>query len=200
VIQLLIVAVAVTFSLLTIPIEAAQPPVANEPPAIVAVQEEKKVEPIVETPKEVTPEPAPVVEQQIAPTQSNTTPSENESIAWNFLISQGFTRNQTAGIMGNLQQEHGFNTSDVPGGLGIVQWTSGRRAALINKGNYLDINVQLNYLMEELNGSESGAKAAVLAYDGVESATIAFQNKFERCGTCMQSQRIMYAYEILGRH
>jgi len=192
--------VALGVSLITIPIAAEPTPVASEPPATVAVQEEKKVEPIQETPKEVPPKPAPVVEQQIIPTQSNTTPSENEAIAWNFLISQGFTRNQTAGIMGNLQQEHGFNTSDVPGGLGIVQWTSGRRANLINKGNYLDINVQLSYLMEELNGSESGAKAAVLAYDSVDSATIAFQNKFERCGQCMQSQRIMYAYEILGRH
>lgn len=191
--------VALVLSTLALPVEKEEPPVA-ETKQVTTQQVEKKVEPIMDTPKEVLPEPAPVVEQQPAPTQSITTPSENESIAWNFLISQGFTRNQTAGIMGNLQQEHGFNTSDVPGGLGLAQWIGARRSNLVAKGDYLNVNVQLNYLMEELNGTEIAAKNAVLAYDNVESATIAFQNKFERCGKCMQSQRIMYAYEILARH
>lgn len=124
----------------------------------------------------------------------------NEDRAWSFLIGQGFTRNQTAGIMGNLQQEHGFQTSDVGGGLGIAQWIGGRRTALIGKPNYLNIDVQLSFLMEELNSYEGAAGQALRAAGSVEEATIAFQNKFERCGICNQTARITYAYAILNRH
>lgn len=115
-------------------------------------------------------------------------------------MSQGFTRNQTAGIMGNLQQEHGFKTSDVGGGLGIAQWIGGRRSALMGKPNYLDINVQLTFLMEELNSYERGANAAIRASQSIEEAVVAFQNKFERCGICNQGARVNYAYTINSRH
>src|SRR3990167_9928557 len=37
-------------------------------------------------------------------------PQNNEDVVWNFLIAQGFTKVQTAGIMGNLKQEHQFRT------------------------------------------------------------------------------------------
>lgn len=133
----------------------------------------------------------------VAPTPE---PTDNETVIWDYLIGQGFSRNQTAGIMGNLQQEHNFNTSDEPGGLGIAQWIGGRRVNLVNKGNYLDLTVQLNFLMEELNGTESSAGAAIRASTSVESATLAFSSKFERCGICMDDQRIAYAYSILSRH
>lgn len=132
--------------------------------------------------------------------QASASAEGNESIAWNFLISQGFTRNQTAGIMGNLRQEHNFKTDDVKGGLGIAQWLGARRARLISKGNHLDINTQLNFLMEELNTSEKAAYNAIKATDSVEGATIAFQNKFERCGICVQSRRVQYSYDILKRY
>jgi len=125
---------------------------------------------------------------------------DNETIAWNFLIANGFTRNQTAGIMGNLQQEHNFKTDDVAGGLGIAQWLGGRRANLMARANYLDINVQLKFMLDEMNGPEIVAGNAVRASGSVEAATIAFQNKFERCGLCAQSNRIQYAYDILNRH
>lgn len=125
---------------------------------------------------------------------------DNETIAWNFLIGQGFTRNQTAGILGNIMQEHGFKTSDVPGGLGIAQWMGGRRANLMARANYLHINTQLQFLVDELNGIEGHAKAGILATDNLESSTIAFSSLFERCGDCRNSTRIQYAYSILGRH
>lgn len=126
--------------------------------------------------------------------------SENEQIAWNFLVAQGFTREQAAGIMGNLMQEHRFNTGDVPGGLGIAQWLGARRANLMARDGYLDIYVQLQFLMDELNGGESKAKAAVLASATVEQATVAFSSKFERCGLCRDDLRIKYAYDILASH
>lgn len=123
----------------------------------------------------------------------------NARTTWDYLIAQGFTREQTAGIMGNLQQEHNFKTHDTAGGLGIVQWIGARRANLIARGNSADLKVQLDYMMEELRGTEKRAYNSILRSKSIESATIAFQNNYERCGLCKQAQRIQYAYEWYGR-
>lgn len=189
--------------------EYIEPPVANAEPSHVLVADaqeittnETPVEAVIEetpviAPVEEKPQPAPPV---YVPAQTST--NENENIAWLYLMSNGYTREQAAGIMGNLQQEHGFKTSDVPGGLGIAQWMGNRRANLMAMGNYTDINVQLIFLMKELNGTERAANNAIKASSTVEGATAAFQNLFERCNPayCMLDQRISYAYAILGRH
>lgn len=130
----------------------------------------------------------------------STTPTENEAIAWNYLLSQGFTPVQAAGIMGNLQQEHHFETTDTAGGLGIAQWTAGRRENLLAKSDPYNIYTQLNYLMEELNGGYSAVKSSLSSAATIEEAVQIFQNQFERCGICRESQRIEYAYEIYGRY
>lgn len=129
-------------------------------------------------------------------------PSENENVAWSFLLSQGFSEIQTAGIMGNLMQEHRFNTSDVSGGLGIVQWTGGRRTRLMNEypDSYTNIYSQLSFLMEELNGSYYGVRDAIKSSSSLSEVVGTFQNQFERCGICMESNRISYAQTILGSH
>ena len=125
-----------------------------------------------------------------------TTPSENESIAWSFLISQGFSREQAAGIMGNLKQEHDFRTD----GDGIAQWTGGRKAALMALPDPYNIYTQLEFMMSELNGRYSGAKNAILASTTVDKATTEFQNRYEGCGKCMEDRRIQFAYDILASH
>lgn len=151
------------------------------------------------TTKKEEPAPAPIPAPVPQPVKSSSL--DNETIIWNRLIAEGYTREQTAGIMGNLQQEHNFKTDDHPNGLGIAQWMGGRRAALMARGDYTNINVQLDHLIHELNTTESAAKAAIVA-SGLEGATVAFQNKFERCNPayCHLSQRINYAYAILERH
>lgn len=125
-----------------------------------------------------------------------TTPSENETITWNYLLAQGFSRNQTAGIMGNLKQEHGFNTT----GDGLAQWTGGRKANLLSRPDPYNIYTQLDFLMWELNGGYAAAKNEILASSTVEGAVRAFQNKFERCGVCAEGSRIQFAYNILASH
>lgn len=130
----------------------------------------------------------------------STTPTENEAIAWNYLLNQGFTAIQVAGIMGNLQQEHHFETTDTAGGLGIAQWTGGRRENLLSKSDPYNIYIQLDYLMEELNGRYYYAKSELTSAMTIEAAVQVFQNKFEACGICRESQRIDYAYEIYGRY
>ena len=131
---------------------------------------------------------------------SSTSAGENEAISWNFLKSQGFSDIQTAGIMGNLMQEHRFQTSDTPGGLGIAQWTGGRRNNLLSLPNPYDIYTQLDYLMHELNGGYLRAKNSILNSSSIEEATRAFQNQFERCGICREETRIGYAYDIYNRY
>lgn len=125
-----------------------------------------------------------------------TTPTENEVITWNFLIANGFSREQTAGIMGNLMQEHRFNTT----GDGLAQWTGARKAALLSLPDPYNIYTQLNFLMSELNGGYRGVRDAIKSSSSVEDAVIIFQNKFEKCGVCAQANRIQYAYNIFASH
>lgn len=141
-----------------------------------------------------------VLEGARATSATVTSASDNEGIAWNFLISNGFSPAQTAGIMGNLMQEHGFQTSDTAGGLGIAQWTAGRRNSLLSRDNPYDIYTQLQFLMDELNTGYAAAKNSILSSTSVDAATRAFQNQFERCGICREEARINYAYTIYNRY
>jgi uncharacterized protein YabE (DUF348 family) len=125
-----------------------------------------------------------------------TTPTENEVISWNFFIANGFTREQTAGIMGNLMQEHRFNTT----GDGLAQWTGSRKAALMARPDPYNIYTQLQFLMDELNGGYSKVRDQIRSTNSVVEATQIFQNKFEKCGICAESKRIQYAFNILASH
>ena len=125
-----------------------------------------------------------------------TTPSQNEVITWNFLIGKGLSREQTAGIMGNLQQEHGFNTT----GDGLAQWTGGRKAALLSRPDPYSINTQLDFLWYELSGPYASVLSHIRAQSTVEGSVRIFQNEYERCGICAESKRIQFAYNILASH
>ncbi len=125
-----------------------------------------------------------------------TTPGENEIIIWNYLISQGFSREQTAGIMGNLKQEHGFNTT----GDGLVQWTGARKTNLLSRPDPYNIYTQLDFLMSELNGGYSKVQVRIRASATVDDAVIVFQNGYEGCSVCVQDRRIQFAYNILASH
>jgi len=190
--KILIVMVAIVLSSIALPKEEKEVQITDSKPVVSQVK--KELEPIKDTPKEVIPEPVAtaVIETPPPPVAA----LDNETITWNFLVAQGFTRNQTAGIMGNLMQEHRFQTS----GDGLAQWTAGRKANMLARPDPYSINSQLNFLMSELNGGYSGVKANILASDSLENSVLVFQNQFERCGDCRQQQRIMYAYDILGRH
>lgn len=125
-----------------------------------------------------------------------TTPSENQIITWNYLIAQGFTREQTAGIMGNLMQEHGFRTD----GDGLVQWTGARKTALMSLPDPYNIYTQLDFMMSELNAGYARVQANLRATTSVEQAVVVFQNQYEKCGVCAESNRVQFAYNILATH
>ena len=129
-----------------------------------------------------------------------TTPSENESITWNFLIGRGYSRVQAAGIMGNLMQEHKFNTS----GDGLAQWTGSRQQKLrqMFPGSYDTIYSQLEFLVWELEGGYSRVNNKILSSESLKDVTQVFQDEFERCNPkyCMLDQRLIYARNILASH
>jgi hypothetical protein len=127
-----------------------------------------------------------------------TTPSENENITWDYLISKGFTRQQTAGIMGNLMQEHHFNTI----GDGLAQWTGPRKDNLLARPDPYNIYTQLDFMMWELDTTKVSTQQSIRASSSVEDVTIIFENQFEACNPiyCMESQRIQFAYNIIASH
>lgn len=62
-----------------------------------------------------------------------------EEKAWNYLRGAGYSEEQTAGVMGNIERESGFNpfiaqggasTPSVGSGWGLVQWTGSRHAEI----------------------------------------------------------------------
>jgi len=172
------------------PVAVSQPKTTIDPSPIPKPLTEPLNAPVM-PPTEV----APVVKDINVPHSTPVAPVNNEAITWNRLIAEGFSREQTAGIMGNLKQEHNFNTD----GDGLAQWTQDRYNKLMAKANNQDIHVQLDYLMEELNGNYAHVKETILA-SGLEGSMLTFQNKFEKCGDCREATRFNYAYEILGKY
>lgn len=181
-------------------------PVSHAEVVTVTPKEETKVEeaPVAPQVEAETPAPVSTVTEKAPeqPAQPVVTPASNEDTIWAFLITNGFSRNQAAGIMGNLQQENNFKTSDEPGGLGIAQWIGARRDNLISKGNYLDLQTQLSFMMEEFKTTEQLAYAHILQSGTVDQAVRAFQSKYERCNPlkCNENKRMQYARAILERH
>lgn len=124
---------------------------------------------------------------------SNTTPTQNEALIWTALTGNGFTARQTAGIMGNLQQEHGFQTS----GQGLAQWGT---EGFLKYSDPYNINTQINYLLNDsswgLNAGRASVKNRILSTSTIEDAEQIFETYYEACGACMHAQRIQYAYDI----
>jgi hypothetical protein len=120
-------------------------------------------------------------------------PSSNRDRVWNYLIENGFTDEQAAGIMGNLRQEHGFQTS----GDGLAQWMGGRKAKLMRMKNPYSLSTQLHFLVKvELAGGYSHVNTMLKKCKTVEDATVVFCNKYERPGIPAMGKRLAYAREI----
>ena len=83
---------------------------------------------------------------------------------WDWFINAGYSEIQVASIMGNMQAESGFNPAliEVPhtaagDGIGLVQWSFGRRTALenfaLNRGSHwTNFEIQLEWLQMEMEG------------------------------------------------
>lgn len=110
------------------------------------------------------------------------------------LISRGLPSNVADAFVVNFQDESGLNPGIneaapiVPGsrgGFGLAQWTGPRRVALEDFASQRgvapsDTNTQLDFLVNELKGSEAGAAKSILGAKDTAGAAQAIVNNFLR--------------------
>ena len=140
--------------------------------------------------------------------------SSNEHSAFNFFVSKGFSKVQSAGVVGNLIQESNVIPTAVQygggPGRGIAQWSVGGRwdashndnvtwYANAHGENRWALSTQLNFIDYELVDIGYGY-SQLRAASTVTAATLAFQDRYEICGTCDSSQRIRYAEQVLSAY
>jgi Phage tail lysozyme len=138
----------------------------------------------------------------------------NAAIAFYYLKGRGFSSAQAAGIIGNLQVESpGLNPlNDTPDprkddpsarGRGIAAWGPTRWQNLRSFAAGRDpweLETQLAFLVHELETDSSLGLQDLLNTTSVPEATVAFQNRFERCdpARCHPDVRIRRAYDALS--
>ena len=113
------------------------------------------------------------------------------------LISRGLPEHVADGIMMNIADESGFNlgaVGDNGNAFGLVQWNGPRKAALeqfaAGRGSSPgDLDTQLDFLVQELEGPERGAYDSLLRTGSASEAAVAFLNDFERPAETHRSRR-----------
>lgn len=130
----------------------------------------------------------------------------NAMYAMRYLIGNGFTKEQAAGIVGNLMQESGGGTFDL--GLnatdgtaqGIAQWQGSRLTDLRNfqrdRFNGEDtLDSQLAFLVYEMQDSEKGAYNQIKGTNNARDAAYVTDKYYERSAGTERGKRMDYAQE-----
>lgn len=107
--------------------------------------------------------------------------------AFVFLVQNGLTADQAAGVIGNLMAESGGNTVKLDpkavnpgsGAYGIAQWMGPRKTKLQALPNFDTIDVQIKYLWDELNGAYKSSVLDPIKSANRETATQIFLERFE---------------------
>lgn len=164
------------------------------------------------------------VSRYVPPVKSSgSTSGENtpKGKIWTFLINKGFSKAATAGIMGNWEQESGYDpTADEGGeggatgygGYGIAQWTGGRRETLFAmasaKGiDVADLQFQLEHFYWEITegdeansfsiyGGLSGGLDEFKGFTDPIAACLTFEESYERAGIPVMGARYEYAQAV----
>lgn len=104
------------------------------------------------------------------------------------LVQRGMPEHIAQGFATNFKDESGFNTAavgDNGNAFGLAQWNGPRKAALeqfaAERGKPAsDMNVQLDFLMAELQGPEAAAWSKISGAPDAGTAAAAVLNHFER--------------------
>lgn len=132
--------------------------------------------------------------------------SGNKKKAMEFFQNKGLKPHQAAGIVGNLLGESNLNHTAVnksSGAYGLAQWLGSRKTALLSKyGKNPTFDQQLEFLWDELQGSENASLKALMATSTYEAATDSFMRNFERPSKKEMAdsinRRIKYAKSLLA--
>ncbi len=134
--------------------------------------------------------------------------------AFEFFVKKGLTKDQAAGIVGNLMQESNVDPTAIQygggPGRGIAQWSVGGRwdsGAADSVASYArrlglsrwSLSAQLEFIWFELTHYGYGF-SSLKAATSVYSATIAFMDRYEICGACDSSKRVQYANQVLSEY
>src|SRR5262249_47342204 len=134
--------------------------------------------------------------------QTSAALTANDKTAFDYFLAKGMTSVQAAGIVGNLDQESGMDPAIAepggPGG-GIAQWSVGGRWDTATKDNakwyastqgknVLSLSLQLDFVWYELTTFPSYGLATLQQATTVTEAVVAFEKRFEGCGTCLESK------------
>ena len=144
-----------------------------------------------------------------SPEKSGGGSASNAEIAMKFFESNGFTHEQAAGIVGNLQRESGQNLD--PGATnrsgndehyGIAQWSYARRqdfSKKYQKSIYKStLEEQLSFMLDEMNSSEARSLKEIRSTSTPKDAAIAFENYYERSGGSAIPERVANAEKLAG--
>lgn len=123
-------------------------------------------------------------------------PEDAKMYTFNYLLNNGFSKEQAAGIIGNIMTETNdfknfVNPNDktksgksVGRAAGIVQWNQGRlkefQRVVGKDPSDASLKEQLDFMMYELKNGEKAAMAAVSKTTNARDAALAFEAKFER--------------------
>ncbi|PEC12993.1 phage tail tip lysozyme, partial [Bacillus thuringiensis] len=163
----------------------------------------------IKIPKASVPEPSP---EPNRPSKGG----DNAEKVWEFFNSKGFSDEATAGIMGNLQLESGFDTRIVnkhSKAFGLGQWLGARLTKLKKWANdngkdLYAIETQIEWVWEEINGKDDTTKLILdqrfgtieaLKKMNIDKAVRAFEESFERSGGEGMDLRKKYARENYNR-
>lgn len=135
---------------------------------------------------------------------TNVSGSDVKEQTWNWMTTHGWSKEATAGIMGNMEQESGVNPTAIQGNgrgpaAGIVQWENyntkqGRFAnmeafAKSQGKEWTDLGSQLAFMTQEMHDTTNGyyPKLGGMSADelmqttDINGAVMAFRRGFERC-------------------
>ncbi|MBA3539205.1 MAG: hypothetical protein H0T79_06225 [Deltaproteobacteria bacterium] len=154
-------------------------------------------------------------DSDLPPEGSEAALTNNQRTAFNYFVSKGLTKVQSAGIVGNMMQESSVSPTAVEfgggPGRGIAQWSVGGRWDTDRAGNVKAfaaargvsrwaMTTQLDFVWHELTVVGGYGLSEIRAATTLATAVYAFQSKFERCGTCAQAKRITYAQQVLSAY
>lgn len=137
----------------------------------------------------------------------------NPEKAYNFFVSYGFTPEQAAGLVGNFQVESGATMSTTvkaagsEQSFGIAQWNAGagrlgqlKQFASDLGRDWTELDVQLQFVIWELENTEKRAMSMLLATNTATDAALAVRKYYERPSLPHDDRRIAFAKEALRRY
>jgi hypothetical protein len=139
---------------------------------------------------------------------ASNTVTPNAKYAVSYLEKKGWSKNQAAGIVANLQEESGVNLNTKAVGdrgtaLGVAQWRGSRQTDFQNFAKkplaQANLNEQLDFVNYELTqGKETAAGARIRATKTAGEAAAVTDQFYERSNGLARAKRIAKANALAG--